>query len=194
MGNEVYGNLIIIFNVIMLTSFIFYTIIAKFMLKVNDLFSIQNKKSIVSILSFPIFISILLCSSLIILEFKLEYNKILFLLNIAAFGLFLAISNLIYLIVSFTYNTKKELEVLGIKNKKIYEDIYCYKLTIIYLISLVLSLYFQNKMIFNYLMVCMYILIFGYYKTYNFLGNMKFVYIDTFIANNIKKDLKILKK
>lgn len=193
MSSELYHKILLMYGAILFIAFVFYTLIAKCMLKVNDLFFMQNKKSELSIIAAPLFIFFLFVLFILVTVFKISFNFLLPAINTISFLLSLVMANIIYLIFSITSNTGKELKMFGIKNDKFYEDIYCYKLTLIYILSLIAAAVSNNQTLMNYLMVCIYPLLFGYYKTYNFLGNIKVSYIETFITNKLHKELKIKK-
>lgn len=190
MSSELYEKVLLMYGVVLFIAFIFYTLISKFMLKVNDLFCMPNKKSEISILAAPLFIFFLFVLFTIcnILNLKIPFMG--YTISGLSFLLSLVMANIVYLIISITRTTGKELKMLGFKNEKFYEDIYCYKLTLLYVVALVVAASLKNQILMNYFMVCMYPLLYGYYKTYNFLGNSKISYTDTFIANNIHKELK----
>lgn len=190
MSSELYEKVLLMYGVVLFIAFIFYTLVSKFMLKVNDLFCMPNKKSEISILAAPLFIFFLFVLFTIsnILNLKIPFMG--YTISGLSFLLSLVMANIVYLIISITRTTGKELKMLGFKNEKFYEDIYCYKLTLLYVVALIVAGSLKNQILMNYLMVCMYPLLYGYYKTYNFLGNSKISYTDTFIANKIHKELK----
>lgn len=190
MSSEVYEKVLLMYGAVLFIAFVFYTLFSKFMLKVNDLFCIPNKKSELSILAAPLFIFVLFTLFTIFNIFKLHVPFLVYTISGISFFLSLVMANMIYLIFSITITTGKELKMLGFKNEKFYEDIYCYKLTLIYILAIIGVTLLKNQTLMNYLMVCMYPLLYGYYKTYTFLGNSKVSYIDTFIANMINKELK----
>lgn len=190
MSSELYEKVLLMYGVVLFIAFIFYTVISKFMLKVNDLFCMPNKKSEISILAAPLFIFFLFTLFTIFNIFNLHVPFIGYTVSGVSFLLSLIMANIVYLIISITMTTGKELKMMGFKNEKIYEDIYCYKLTLLYIVALVIAASLKNQVLMNYLMVCMYPLLYGYYKAYNFLGNTKISYTDTFIANKIHKELK----